>query len=78
MSFDYRVKILNSGGLDESTESLNDTDPKAQASIDDDDDIPEQPEAPYLPQLKSHPLTLVLDLDETLIHYNDEENFFLM
>ena len=35
------------------------------------------PEKPFLPPIVSHvKYTLVLDLDETLIHFNEKEDFF--
>jgi TFIIF-interacting CTD phosphatase-like protein len=38
------------------------------------------PTAPYLPPLteKDPKYCLVVDLDETLIHYNEAENFYLV
>lgn len=35
------------------------------------------PERPFLPEIPSHlKYTLVLDLDETLIHFNEDQDFF--
>jgi TFIIF-interacting CTD phosphatase-like protein len=39
----------------------------------------QKPQPPYLPQLPDdRKYTLVLDLDETLIHYRDEEEYYLV
>jgi len=35
------------------------------------------PEKPFLPTIRNNlKYTLVLDLDETLIHFNEEEDYF--
>jgi TFIIF-interacting CTD phosphatase-like protein len=42
-------------------------------------DADQKPQPPYLPQLPAdRKYTLVLDLDETLIHYRDEEEYYLV
>jgi CTD small phosphatase-like protein 2 len=33
-----------------------------------------KPSEPYLPEIKNRKFTLVLDLDETLVHYVEEED----
>ena len=38
----------------------------------------DKPKPPFLPPLKYKQYTLVLDLDETLIHYKDEEDYYLV
>lgn len=42
-------------------------------------DMEQKPQPPYLPQLPPNKeYTLVLDLDETLIHYRDDEEYYLV
>ena len=52
---------------------------KIEANLESQPSLPPQPDPPFLPaKPQDDKLTLVLDLDETLIHYNEEEDFFLM